>query len=57
MFNSSGRLTKKKKTMVKVNTTDPVFSETLNFEVGGAFDKYSSSHVGMVKHLTFALIC
>jgi len=33
MFNSSGRLTKKKKTTVKINTTEPVFNETLNFEV------------------------
>ena len=33
MFNQSGRLVKKKKTTVKVNTKDPVFNETLNFEV------------------------
>ena len=33
MFNQSGRLIKKKKTTVKVNTKDPVFNETLNFEV------------------------
>jgi len=34
MFNGSGRLVKKKKTTVKVNTREPVFNETLNFEVG-----------------------
>jgi len=33
MFNGSGRLVKKKKTTVKVNTLEPVFNETLNFEV------------------------
>jgi len=33
MFSQSGRLVKKKKTTVKVNTKDPVFNETLNFEV------------------------
>ena len=33
MFSRSGRLVKKKKTTVKVNTKDPVFNETLNFEV------------------------
>jgi hypothetical protein len=33
MFNGSGRLVKKKKTTVKVNTREPVFNETLNFEV------------------------
>jgi hypothetical protein len=33
MFSQSGRLVKKKKTTVKVNTNDPVFNETLNFEV------------------------
>lgn len=33
MFNTSGRLTKKKKTTVKFNCLDPVFNETLNFEV------------------------
>jgi len=33
MFNASGRLVKKKKTTVKINTLDPVFNETLNFEV------------------------
>jgi len=34
MFSQSGRLVKKKKTTVKVNTKDPVFNETINFEVG-----------------------
>ena len=33
MFNQSGRLVKKKKTTVQLNTKDPVFNETLNFEV------------------------
>jgi len=33
MFNASGRLVKKKKTTVKINTKDPVYNETLNFEV------------------------
>jgi len=33
MFSQSGRLIKKKKTTVKVNTSEPVFNETLNFEV------------------------
>ena len=33
MFTQSGRLVKKKKTTVKVGTKDPVFNETLNFEV------------------------
>jgi len=33
MFNQSGRLVKKKKTTVKVSSKDPVFNETLNFEV------------------------
>eukprot|EP00092_Neocalanus_flemingeri_P010742 GFUD01011571.1.p1 GENE.GFUD01011571.1~~GFUD01011571.1.p1 ORF type:complete len:482 (-),score=142.60 GFUD01011571.1:172-1617(-) len=33
MFNQSGRLVKKKKTTVKINTKDPVFNETLIFEV------------------------
>jgi len=33
MFNQSGRLVKKKKTTVQMNTKDPVFNETLNFEV------------------------
>eukprot|EP00090_Calanus_glacialis_P010852 TRINITY_DN19311_c0_g1_i1.p1 TRINITY_DN19311_c0_g1~~TRINITY_DN19311_c0_g1_i1.p1 ORF type:complete len:476 (+),score=146.04 TRINITY_DN19311_c0_g1_i1:93-1520(+) len=33
MFSQSGRLIKKKKTTVKVGTKDPVFNETLNFEV------------------------
>ena len=33
MFNQSGRLIKKKKTTVASNTKDPVFNETLNFEV------------------------
>ena len=33
MFSQSGRLVKKKKTTVKVNTKDPVFNETMNFEV------------------------
>ena len=33
MFSQSGRLVKKKKTTVKVNTKEPVFNETLNFEV------------------------
>ena len=33
MFNQSGRLVKKKKTTVQANTKDPVFNETLNFEV------------------------
>merc|ERR1719410_36701 len=33
MFNQSGRLVKKKKTTIQLNTKDPVFNETLNFEV------------------------
>jgi len=33
MFNQSGRLVKKKKTTVAQSTKDPVFNETLNFEV------------------------
>merc|ERR1739844_247950 len=33
MFNQSGRLIKKKKTTVQVNTKDPVYNETLNFEL------------------------
>ena len=33
MFNQSGRLVKKKKTTIQFNTKDPVFNETLNFEV------------------------
>jgi len=33
MFNQSGRLVKKKKTTVQLNSKDPVFNETLNFEV------------------------
>lgn len=33
MFNQSGRLIKKKKTTVKINTKEPVFNETLNFEL------------------------
>lgn len=34
MFNQSGRLVKKKKTTVQPNTKDPVYNETLNFELG-----------------------
>ena len=37
MFSQSGRLIKKKKTTVKVGTKDPVFNETLNFEVNMSF--------------------
>ena len=37
MFTQSGRLVKKKKTTVKVGTKDPVFNETLNFEVNMCF--------------------
>jgi len=33
MFNQSGRLVKKKKTTVQPNTKDPVYNETLNFEL------------------------
>ena len=33
MFNQSGRLVKKKKTTVQYNNKDPVYNETLNFEV------------------------
>jgi len=33
MFTQSGRLVKKKKTTVKIATKDPVFNETINFEV------------------------
>jgi len=33
MFTQSGRLVKKKKTTAKIATKDPVFNETLNFEV------------------------
>jgi hypothetical protein len=33
MFSQSGRLVKKKKTTAKIATKDPVFNETLNFEV------------------------
>jgi len=33
MFNQSGRLVKKKKTTVQHNNKDPVYNETLNFEV------------------------
>ena len=33
MFNQSGRLVKKKKTTVAPSSKDPVFNETLNFEV------------------------
>jgi len=40
MFNQSGRLVKKKKTTVKVDTKDPVFNETLNFEVAPEQLKY-----------------
>jgi hypothetical protein len=38
MFSQSGRLIKKKKTTVKVGTKDPVFNETLNFEVNMSFN-------------------
>jgi len=33
MFSHSGRMLKKKKTTVRLDTRDPVFNETLNFEV------------------------
>lgn len=33
MFNQSGRLVKKKKTTVQPHTKDPVYNETLNFEL------------------------
>ena len=49
MFSQSGRLVKKKKTTVKVDTKDPVFNETLNFEVKiqgiSRFDNISFSQV------------
>jgi len=43
MFNQSGRLVKKKKTTVKVSSKDPVFNETLNFEV--SFQLVSASQI------------
>jgi len=36
MFNQAGRLVKKKKTIVQEDTKDPVFNETLNFEMTAA---------------------
>lgn len=41
MFNQSGRMIKKKKTTVQVNTKSPIFNETINFEVG----QYGSSQL------------
>ena len=39
MFNQSGRLVKKKKTTVQYNNKDPVYNETLNFEVNNMYER------------------
>ena len=40
MFSHSGIMLKKKKTTVRLDTRDPVFNETLNFEVSLLFDVF-----------------
>ena len=49
MFNQSGRLVKKKKTTVQYNNKDPVYNETLNFEVNYECNTYPFSKFSKYK--------